>query len=84
MNVRITVSLRGRTVPIDEVMDRRISDAFRQAGQQVANKLACLTCPVHGETASNVRLHFDASGSADLKYDSCCDRLGQVISRALG
>lgn len=84
MNVSITVSLRGRTVPLDQVSDKRISEAFAQAGRQVASKLECIRCPVHAETAKNVRLHFDASGNADLQYDSCCDRLGAEVRRSLG
>jgi phosphotransferase system IIA component len=84
MNVRITVSLRGRTVPIEQVTDRRISDAFLQAGRQVSSKLDRIRCPVHGQTASNVRLHFDASGGADLQYDSCCEQLGKAIGREMG
>jgi len=84
MNVRITVALQGRVVAIDQVTDRRISDPFVQAGKQIAIKLERLRCPVHGKTASNVRLHFDVSGAVDLQYDSCCERLGTVIGRALG
>lgn len=84
MNVRITVSLNGRRVPLAQVPDPRISDAFGQAGRQVARKLECLSCPVHSETATNVRLHFDVQGNADLQYDSCCDRLGALIKRELG
>lgn len=84
MKVTITVSMGGRTVPLAEVPDRRISEAFQQAGRQVASKLECLCCPVHGEAPTNVRLHFDAKGNADLQYDSCCDRLGSLVRRELG
>jgi len=84
MNVTITVTLAGREVPLAQVPDRRISDAFAQAGRQVASKLECLRCPEHGTTATNVRLRFDAKGNADLKYDSCCEKLGALIRRELG
>jgi hypothetical protein len=28
-----------------------------------------------------VRLHFDASGAGDLKYESCCEKLGEAIAK---
>jgi hypothetical protein len=30
-----------------------------------------------------VRLHFDAGGNGDLKYESCCEKLGEAISKQL-
>lgn len=84
MKVTITVSIGGRSVPLAQVSDPRISEAFTQAGRRIANKLECLSCPVHAKAPTNVRLHFDPQGNADLQYDSCCERLGALIRRELG
>jgi hypothetical protein len=81
---RITVTLGARTLPIDQVTDARIATAFRAAGQDVGRKIDRVLCPVHNKTATNVRIHFDARGNADLQYDSCCEKLGQAIGKALG
>jgi hypothetical protein len=81
---RITVTLGARTVPIDQVTDVRIATAFRAAGQDVGRKIDRVLCPVHNKAATNVRIHFDARGNADLQYDSCCEKLGQAIGKALG
>ncbi len=81
---RITVTIGARTLPIDQVTDMRIATAFRAAGQDVGRKIDAVKCPVHGKTATNVRIHFDARGNADLQYDSCCEQLGQRIGKALG
>ncbi len=84
MNIQITVTFQGHRLGLDQVPDSRISSAFSQAGRQVASKLERIRCPVHAQTATNVRLHFDASGNADLQYDSCCSQLGKEIGQALG
>jgi hypothetical protein len=82
--VHITVSIGARKVPIDQVTDMRIATAFRAAGQDVGRKLASIRCPEHKQTATNVRVHFDARGAADLQYESCCEKLGKLIGEALG
>ena len=43
--------------------------------------LANAKCPVHDKGPTNVRLHFDSAGAGDLKYDSCCEKLGEVVSK---
>jgi hypothetical protein len=39
---------------------------------------------VHDTTAALVRVHFDQSGNADLRYDSCCEKLGATIGATIG
>jgi hypothetical protein len=84
VSVRITVSVGTRSVPVDELTDRRIAAALRSAGQDVARRLEGISCPVHRKVATNVRVHFDQRGGADLQYDSCCAELGKRIGSALG
>jgi hypothetical protein len=84
VSVLITVTLGSKTLPIEQVTDARISTALRAAGQNVGKRLEKIFCPVHQKTATNVRVHFDARGNADLKYDSCCEKLGETIGKALG
>ena len=82
--IRITVTLGMRTVPIEEVADARIAGPMRTAAQDVARRLAAIRCPVHRKTATDVHVHFDQRGAADLRYESCCAKLGEQISKALG
>jgi hypothetical protein len=82
--VRITVTVGARTLPVEQVTDRRIASGFRAAGENVGRQLEVILCPVHKKAATNVRLHFDARGAADLQYDSCCEKLGEAVGRALG
>ena len=84
LSVRVSVAVGSRTVPLEQVTDPRISSALRSAAQDVAKKLGGVRCPVHQRTATDVRIHFDSRGSADLKYDSCCEELGRRIGAALG
>jgi hypothetical protein len=82
--VRITVTVGGRRVSIDGLADARLASALRSAGQEVARRLAAIQCPVHHKTASDLRVHFDAQGSANLQYESCCPKLGHRIATELG
>ncbi len=82
--VRITVSIAGRTVLIDQLADARLASALRGAGQDIARRLETIVCPVHGGAATNVRVHFDERGGANLQYDSCCEKLGGKVGEALG
>ncbi len=80
---RITVSVGTRRVPIDELADARLGTALRTAGLDIARKIAAIRCPVHEAMATQVRIHFDPHGSADLQYDSCCEKLGERIGECL-
>lgn len=84
MDVKVTMTMGRRTVSADEVRDARIAGPLRQAGRDIGGKLSAIRCPEHGKAPWNVRLHFDASGNGDLKYESCCEKLGAAVTRALG
>jgi hypothetical protein len=84
MDVKVTVALGARTVRIEDVSDARVRTAFQGAAKQVAAQLSGIKCPMHERAAANVRIHFDRNGAADLKYDSCCAQLGEMIGKALG
>jgi hypothetical protein len=84
LSVHVTVTLGSKTVPLEQVTDARISTALRAAGQDVGRRLEPIRCPVHHKNATNVRVHFGARGDADLKYDSCCEKLGEAVGKALG
>lgn len=79
--VRISVAVGRKTVPIEDVRDARVASALRQAARDVGTRLASAKCPTHGKGPTDVRLHFDASGAGDLKYESCCAELGKEISK---
>ena len=84
LSVHVTVSIGNRIVSAEDLPDVRLASSLRAAGEDIARRLAALRCPVHDETARNVRVHFDARGSADLQYESCCKRLGKRIAETMG
>jgi hypothetical protein len=84
LDVKVTVTLGNRTVSLDSVSDTRIRTALGAAAKQVAGKLATVKCPTHHRGPTDVRIHFDRNGAADLKYDSCCAALGEKVGAALG
>jgi hypothetical protein len=82
--MRITVSVGARAIPIEQLADARLAAALRSAGQDVARRVERVVCPVHRKCATNVRVHFDQGGGANLQYDSCCAELGERIGVVLG
>ncbi len=84
VNVKVTVAVGSRKVPADDVSDLRTQSMLRSAGKDVAAKLDTVQCDVHHKGPTNVRLHFDKKGVADLQYESCCELLGKKIGAVLG
>ena len=79
--VRVTVAVGRKTVPLEEVQNQKVVSALRQAARDVGVRLEQAKCPTHDKGPLNVRLHFDAAGAGDLKYESCCEKLGEQISK---
>jgi hypothetical protein len=81
--VRVTVMVGRKTLALDEVRDVRVVTALRQAAKDIGTRLASAKCPAHGKGPTDVRLHFDASGAGDLKYESCCEKLGEAVAKLM-
>jgi hypothetical protein len=79
--VKVTVAVGRKTVALEDVQNQKVVSALRQAARDVGVRLASARCPTHDKGPSNVRLHFDAKGAGDLKYDSCCGELGELIAK---
>ena len=84
LHVKVSMSIKGKDLVAEDVKDPTIAAALKKAGRDMAVKLEKVTCPEHGTGPTNVRMHFDRTGAGDLKYDSCCEKLGQVVGTALG
>jgi hypothetical protein len=79
--VRVTVAVGRKTMALEDVQNQKVVSALRQAARDVGVRLAQAKCPTHDQGPTNVRLHFDNSGAGDLKYESCCEKLGEQISK---
>ena len=79
----VTVDFRGKKVSLDKVTDTRIRSALTQMAKDVGSKLADAKCPEHEQAPTAIRLHLTASGDADLQYESCCEKLRDVVAKAL-
>lgn len=82
--VRVTVAVAGRAVSVEDLADARVASALRSAAQDIGKRLESIRCPDHEKTATDVRVHFDENGRADLRYESCCEKLGRSIGAAVG
>ena len=82
--VKVTVSVNGKTVPVEQVKDPRVANALKQMGRDMGAKLAKISCPEHHRPVADVRIHVGRTGDGDIKYDVCCEKLTQAVARALG
>ena len=81
ISVRVTVAVGRKTMALEDVQNQKVVSALRQAARDVGVRLEQAKCPVHEQGPTNVRLHFDSAGAGDLKYESCCEKLGEQISK---
>lgn len=81
--VKVTVAVGRKVMALDDVRDPRIVTALKQAAKDIGMRLSSAKCPTHDKGPTDVRLHFDASGSGDLKYESCCEKLGEAIAKLM-
>ncbi|HEY1955568.1 MAG TPA: hypothetical protein VGH28_08145 [Polyangiaceae bacterium] len=84
MKVDVSVTVRGKEVLAADVPDRTLSAALKKMGDDVGKALSAVKCPEHKTTATNVRVHVNAAGEGDLRYDSCCDKLAAAITKVMG
>jgi hypothetical protein len=84
VSVKVSVVVGKKTVPLEDVRDARIKQGLMEAARGVGAALASVRCETHGTGPTDVRLHFDASGNGDLKYESCCEALGKLVQAKLG
>jgi hypothetical protein len=84
VDVKVTAAVGSRTVKLEDINDPRVRAGLQGAATQVATLLAAVKCPTHHKGPTDVRIHFDRNGAADLKYDSCCPALAEKIGEALG
>ncbi len=83
-DVSITVDVLGSKVPLAKMKDPRVRTALAKMGEDIARTLAAARCPIHQSSPTKIRIHVGKSGDADLAYESCCEKLRDVVTKSLG
>lgn len=83
-DVSITVDVLGSKVPLAKMKDPRVRAALAKMGEDIAQTLARAKCPEHKTSPTKIRIHVGKSGDADLAYESCCEKLRDVVTKSLG
>lgn len=83
-DVTITVDLLGGKVPLAKMKDVRVREALTKMGQDIARTLAAAKCPIHHSSPTKIRIHVGKRGDADLAYESCCEKLRDIVTKSLG
>lgn len=84
VQVAVTLQVQGKEVPVDKLRDKSVAETLTKLGAEVGEKMDGIECPEHSRGAQKVRLHVNATGNADIRYDACCDKLRALIGKALG
>jgi hypothetical protein len=82
MDVRVFLSIRGKETVAQEIKDAKVRAGLLQMGRSVALTLEGVRCPTHQTGPRDVRVHVDAKGNGDLRYDACCAELSALIGKA--
>ena len=80
--VEVSAMVRGKITPARDVADPRVRAGLLEMASNLERTLAPIVCKVHNRGARDVRVHFNAQGIADLRYDACCEALGRAITAA--
>ena len=83
-DVSITVDVLGSKVALAKMKDPRVRSALTKMGEDIARALASAKCPIHQASPTKIRIHVGKSGDADLAYESCCEKLRDVVTKSLG
>lgn len=82
VHVSVTVSIQGKVVKAEDVRDSRIKAGLLDMASSLSKTLSPLTCREHQRGVREVRVHMNAKGVADLRYDVCCEQLQAAVTRA--
>ena len=77
--IKLTWKVNGRTVPANRIGDEFARAVRARAGDAAKDAIARVRCPVHGTPPRNVRIS-GSGGAFRFEYDSCCERLQQVLN----
>ncbi len=83
-DVSITVDVLGNKVPLAKMKDARVRSALTKMGENISATLARAKCPEHQSSPTKIRIHVGKSGDADLAYESCCEKLRDIVTKSLG
>ncbi|BAS60027.1 hypothetical protein NIES2135_66760 (plasmid) [Leptolyngbya boryana NIES-2135] len=79
--------INGRSVSSDQVGDAILSSMESEiqaaAEQKVIDTLSAIRCPVHDQSAQNIRFEGSILNGNEAKMDCCCDLLKEAIQQAL-
>jgi hypothetical protein len=84
MEVRVYLNMGGKEVLASDIKVAKVRAGLTDMGRAVAASLAGVQCKEHGRGPKDVRIHVDAKGNGDLRYDSCCAALTALVGKATG
>lgn len=84
LDVRVTMQVEGKAVAAADLRDKAVAAALIKMGSDIGSKLATVKCPEHQQGPTEIRVHVGRGGNADLRYESCCAKLRDVVGKALG
>jgi hypothetical protein len=82
MDVRVYLKVRGKDTLAQDIGDSKVKAGLLEMGRAIATSLHGVTCVEHARGPQDVRIHLDAKGNGDLRYDACCESLRGLVTKA--
>jgi hypothetical protein len=84
MDVRVYLNVRGKDTLAQDIKDSKVRAGLVEMGRAIATSLYGVACAEHGRGPNDVRIHIDAKGNGDLRYEACCEALRTLVAKATG
>jgi hypothetical protein len=84
MDVRVYLKVRGKDTLAEDITDDKVKASLLDMGRTIGNSLRTVTCAEHSRGPKDVRIHIDAKGNGDLRYEACCEALRAQVAKATG
>jgi hypothetical protein len=84
MDVRVYLKVRGKDTLAQDIKDATVKAGLLEMGRTIGISLRAVTCVEHNSAPKDVRIHIDAKGSGDLRYEACCEKLRAQVAKATG
>jgi hypothetical protein len=81
--IKMTWKMNGRTVRPNQIADELMKGVHQGVSRQIQDAVRSVTCPVHGQRATNVRPIPGPGKKMNVQYEACCEELKAAIARRL-
>ncbi len=81
--IKMEWKLNGRAVRPNQLADELTKGVRQGVSRHIQDAVRSVRCPVHGQSATNVRPVPAGDSKMNFEYEACCEELKEAIARRL-